>query len=85
MTIQQLKTKIEESLSIKIDFRSDKYIINSYGNSPIMDYDKARDILFEAWGILEIDLMSVNTYIALNRLRMYSLKQELEGYIELAK
>ncbi len=81
MRLATLKKKIEKNLKIKIDFRSDVYTSNAYGASPIINYDKAKNIINEAIKILEVNKMRVNTNMILNSIQTNSLKNELENLI----
>jgi len=87
MKIQKLKREIEANLNINIDFRSDKYIVNLHTNMPIMNYNKAIDIINEAIKILNeaikiLNLKYVNTNMILNSIKINTLKSELENLID---
>jgi len=74
MTTNELRNRIEKNLGIKIDFRRDVYIRNNYGCSPVMDYNKAKEILAETVVILRRDILHVNINMLLNDMERYSLK-----------
>jgi len=84
MKLATLKREIEKNLNITIDFRSDKYLLNSYGLSPLIDYSKCEDILKEAISILNLK-NRVLISMLMSNVRINTLKFELERLIDLNK
>jgi len=81
MRLKKLKTTIEENLNISIDFRSDVHTPNSFGCTPVMDYNKAEKILINAIKILNIDIVNINISMILNEMKITPLRQELKKLI----
>jgi len=85
MKIEKLKKEIEKKLVTEIDFRKDAYVTNTHGCTPVMNYDKAHNVIAHAIEILKIDKERVNVGMILNSMQSNTLKNELENLIFLAQ
>ena len=78
MNLQELKKKIENNLSIKIDFRQDVHTPSANGATPVMSFIKAESVIEEAFEILGVDPLHNNVSIILGKMETSTLKHELE-------
>jgi len=85
MKLKELVKEIEKNTGIEIDFRSDVYVLNTNGCTPVMNFTKARDIILYAIEELKICPTSVNVGNILSSLQVNTLKNELENLIFLAQ
>lgn len=81
MTLQTLKKLVNKESGLNIDFRTDVYLNNTYGATPCIDYERAKNILKSLYAVLNRKFGCYSIYnlnMSLEKLKTQTLKSFFE-------